>query len=127
MSTYEQNEESYLQAVGARAWDAGVEAGEWIQFGWQKMTGTLSDAYGAASQWVDDAVYTPAEFAEDTRTAVEKGLDNVTDVVKDALDGARDIADKVVDEGADTVKAIPYLVAGVGGLAIYLHYSNKRR
>ena len=125
--TYEEQQESYLQAVGSKAWDAGVEAGEWITWGWSKATDTGEAIYGAAAQWVDDAVYTPSEFADDTRTTIEKGVDKAADVAKDMVKEGAKITEKVADDAADVAKTIPYLVAAVGGLGLYLYFTKGKR
>ena len=125
--TYEQEQESYLQAVGSKAWDAGVEAGEWITWSWAKATDTASDIYGSAAQWVDDAVYTPSEFAEDTRTTIEKGVDKAADVAKDVVKETAKIAENVAEDAGEMAKTVPYLVAAVGGLAVFLYFNKKKR
>lgn len=125
--TYEQAQESYLQAVGSKAWDAGVEAGEWITWSWAKATDTAGDIYGAAAQWVDDAVYSPQEISDDTRGTIEKGFDRVADVIKTTVTESADVAENLVDDVGDAAKAVPYLVAAVGGLAVFLYFNKKKR
>ena len=134
--TYEEKEESYLQAVGSAAWDAGVEAGEWIQWGWsQTATGQAMDtaqaAYGQAAQTFDDYYTSAGSAVTNIAVTAKEGVENlgagVKDVVEKAVENIADVTKVGVEETADVMKAVPYLVAGVGGLAIYLHYSKKKR
>lgn len=124
--TYEEAQEGYLQAVGSKAWDAGVEAGEWITWGWSKAADAGEAIYGSAAQWVDDAVYTPYEFAEDTRNTLEKGVDKVADTTKDVVNKTAEIVQDATDDAMDIAKTIPYLVAAVGGLGLYLYFSKGK-
>lgn len=124
--TYEEAQDGYLQAVGSKAWDAGVEAGEWITWGWSQATDTGASIYGSASEWVDDAVYTPSEMMADGRTTIEKGVDGLADSTKEAVAAAAEVAEKVTDGAMDIAKTIPYLIAAVGGLGIFLYFTKGK-
>jgi len=130
--TYEEQEENYLQAVGSAAYDAGVEMGEWIQWGWTQTYGggAANAAYGAAAETFNDYYTSTGEALTNVATAAKEGVEDLGTGIKDTVDNAlKEIAQVTktgVEETADIMKAVPYLVAGVSGLAIYLHYSKKK-
>ena len=124
MTTLEQQQDNYNQAVGGSMWNYGIGAGEWLGEQWDYYTGQVGDTVRAVRDTVTNIANTPADIARQGAADVGDSVEDMAEGIKDAIGSLGKGAGDAISNIGDGLKYMPLLVgAGLLGFG-YLYYKK---